>query len=106
MARACLFAVDAALQGRGFHSAYPNSDGSFTTSKWRDKVRCSGAGAAVDAFFLQVVTRVIDFIWHQEGAKPVALLEMPPLALLEPTHLPLLEFPSDHLSIAAVFDVK
>ncbi len=70
----------------GFRSAYTHGPDAFTTSKWRDTVQ----------------TRVIDYIWITADLDVAATLAMPPVSLLLPTHLPLLEFPSDHLSIAAL----
>lgn len=87
------------MQQHGFTSAY-NQDNVrslncspffFTTSKTRGKT----------------VTRCIDYIWFKGSNIHVeALLNIPNLSSLEPTHLPLPDFPSDHLSICAVFSQK
>lgn len=79
-----------AMRAHGFRSAYPHPVGAFTTSKWRKSV----------------VTRVIDYIWHSAELSPASIMEMPDLKLVEPTHLPIPDWPSDHLLIGAVLSYQ
>lgn len=79
------------MRERGYASAYEHGAGAWTTSKWRQ----------------EVVTHVIDYIWYAgPQLRAVATLAMPSLELVQPTHLPVAAFPSDHLSIGAVLSTE
>lgn len=78
------------MRAQGFRSAYSHPVGAFTTSKWRNSVQ----------------TRVIDYIWHSAELSPSSVMEMPNVKLLEPTHLPIIDWPSDHLLIAAILSFQ
>lgn len=79
-----------AMRQRGYVSAYAavlGAEPHFTTSKIRDTL----------------AQHTIDYVWYVGGLRPVDCLAMPAVPLLEPTHLPLVDFPSDHLSLCAIF---
>jgi hypothetical protein len=72
-----------------FQSLYPlDSSTHYTTWKTRGS---------------ETVKRVIDYVFYRGPVQPVALLEVPEETELEPTKLPGLRYPSDHVLIAGRF---
>jgi nocturnin len=80
------------MRRHGYQSAYAALKiESYSTSKIRESLS----------------ERCIDYIWFDpKVVQPAHALGIPPAESLGPTKLPLPGFPSDHLSIAAVFDLK
>ncbi|GAX14633.1 hypothetical protein FisN_6Lh418 [Fistulifera solaris] len=72
-----------------FQSLYPlESSTHYTTWKTRGS---------------DTVKRVIDYIFYRGPVKPIAVLQVPEETELEPTKLPGLRYPSDHVLIAGRF---
>ncbi|GAX21528.1 hypothetical protein FisN_6Hh418 [Fistulifera solaris] len=72
-----------------FQSLYPlDSSTHYTTWKARGS---------------ETVKRIIDYIFYRGPVEPVATLEVPEETELEPTKLPGLRYPSDHVLIAGRF---
>ena len=75
----------------GFQSAYEISDPS--THLWTTwKIRGT-----------ETTKRIIDFIFYAGSLKCTAVLDVPSSDLVEPSKLPGLRYPSDHLLVAAGF---
>lgn len=70
-----------------YSSAYPLQSDSFTTIKVRD----------------QVVTRNIDYIWHDHRLSLTRRLALPSLDQFTYPYLPSADYPSDHISLFAEF---
>lgn len=80
------------IMGTSFKSLYPvDSSMLYTTWKTRGSV---------------TVKRVIDYIFYRGSLDPVARLGVPEERELEPTKLPGLRYPSDHVLIAGRFHLN
>ena len=65
--------------------------------------RCGHTHAAAAAYAAAARSHVIDYIFHTAQLKCTDVLGPPAAADLEPTRLPGMRAPSDHLPIAAKF---
>ena len=67
--------------------------------------RCCHTAAAAAAYAAAARSHVIDYIFHTSQLKCTDVLGPPAAADLEPTRLPGMRAPSDHLPIAAKFAI-